>query len=221
MPFLTGIINLVTTRTEEHTGCVQQFGYRKNEHQYEHQAQVNEQYRVGRQGLPVELNQAKRERLQGNDIGMHNVLHHQAARGYADKQHQHQVIGRPRNIADTLNQEASTPQREQTGEHGKTGVFPKRLNQAHPGPDGLGEIPEVAQNDQQHRDMEDPAKQPGPLVGFEQAFKEGHFPEHTQNHALACHRGGCCGDFKRGWRACVEPDSIHQADNKNCCRQVK
>jgi len=64
-----------------------------------------------------------------------------------------------------------------------------------PKPDGFGEITQVAQQNQQHREMEYPAKQPGPLVGLEQALEEDDFLRKTSNDARFVTGAGVVGIF--------------------------
>ena len=134
-------------------------------------ARCNEQHRVGRQLVPVEYHQAEEERLERDDVGVREVLHGEPARDDGREQREHQVIGGTADVAHAVDQKAPRPEPRETGQHGESGVQAERLDERHPGPDRLGEIAQVAQEHREQRDMEDPAEEPDPLVGAEQALK--------------------------------------------------
>ena len=100
-----------------------------------------------------------------DDVGAGKEFQTETAQADRDQQRQHQMVGRPGDVADALDHEAARPQSEQAAGHGEAGDHAKGLNQHDGKRNRLQEITQVAQKNDRQRKMENPAEQPDPFVG--------------------------------------------------------
>ena len=116
---------------------------------------------------------------------------------------------------------APDPKRKQRANHGETGIDAEGLHQRHRRPHGLREIAQMAEQHESQRNVKDPAEQPDPFVGLEQAFENRDFAQYAESRSRPRHRRGRRRDLEGNGRPGVLPYAQSEPGGENRRRNIK